>query len=47
MKTTHRSYSEESGDFGQPAHFVIGNADHMRARSTWSIGRLVDWKYGV
>jgi hypothetical protein len=47
MKTTHRSYSEEAGDFNLLAHFFIGYHDHVRANSTWCLGRLVDWKYGL
>jgi GNAT superfamily N-acetyltransferase len=47
MKTTHRSYAEEAGDFHRLCHFVINNNAQVRARSTWSLGRLVDWKYGL
>lgn len=47
MKTTHRTYSEEAGDFRRLCRFVIDNNDSIRAYSTWCIGRLVDWKYGL
>jgi ribosomal protein S18 acetylase RimI-like enzyme len=47
MRTIHRDYSESSGDFNLLARFVIGNNELMRTRSTWSLGRLVDWKYGL
>lgn len=47
MKTTHRNYSEASGDFNRLAHFVIDHNNHIRTHSTWCIGRLVDWKYGI
>lgn len=47
MKTTHRDYSEAAGDFNRLARFVIKNNQDIRARSTWSLGRLVDWRYGL
>jgi GNAT superfamily N-acetyltransferase len=47
MKTTHRSYSEVAGDFNQLCRFIVAHNDHMRIHSTWSLGRLVDWKYGL
>jgi len=47
MKTTHRTYSEEAGDFRRLCRFVIDSNDSIRAYSTWCIGRLVDWKYGL
>ncbi|MCB0056316.1 MAG: hypothetical protein KDE45_04785, partial [Caldilineaceae bacterium] len=47
MKTTHRSYDEEAGDFRRLCRFVQAHDDALRAYSTWCIGRLVDWKYGL
>ena len=47
MKTTHRQYAEESGDFNRLARFLAEHNDHVRQHSTWCIGRLVDWKYGL
>ena len=47
MKTTHRSYSEEAGDFNRLCRFAIEYHDYVRAYSTWCLGRLVDWKYGL
>lgn len=47
MKTIHRDYSEAAGDFNRLARFVIANNRDIRARTTWSLGRLVDWKYGL
>jgi GNAT superfamily N-acetyltransferase len=47
VKTTHRSYSEEAGDFNRLCRFVVENDDQVRARSMWCLGRLVDWKYGL
>jgi hypothetical protein len=47
MKTTHRSYSEVSGDFNRLCRFIVAQNDQVRAHSTWSLGRFVDWKYGL
>lgn len=47
MKTTHRSYDEEAGDFHRLCRFVVEQHAEVRARSTWCLGRLVDWKYGM
>lgn len=47
MNTTHRPYCEAAGDFNRLAHFVIEDAGNVRARSTWCLGRLVDWKWAV
>lgn len=45
MNTTHRDYSEAAGDFERLARFFFEHNQVARTRSTWSIGRLVDWKY--
>ena len=47
MKTTHRNYAEELGDFHRLCRFVRDHNAQVRARSTWSLGRIVDWKYGM
>lgn len=47
MKTTHRPYAEDLGDFHRLCHFVTANESHLRAHSTWCLGRVVDWKYGL
>jgi ribosomal protein S18 acetylase RimI-like enzyme len=47
MKTTHRSYDEEAGDFHRLCRFVRDHHAQVRARSTWCLGRIVDWKYGL
>ncbi len=47
MKTTHRSYAEEASDFHRLCRFIREHHNHARAYSTWSLGRLVDWKYGL
>jgi GNAT superfamily N-acetyltransferase len=47
MKTSHRNYSESIGDFNRLAHFFMAHHQHIRRHSTWSLGRLVDWKYGL
>ena len=47
MKTTHRPYSDESGDFGRVCRLIRANAADARAYSTWCLGRFVDWKYAL
>lgn len=47
MKTTHRDYSEEGGDFNRLMHFFIDNNSLTRSDSTWCLGRIVDWKYAL
>ena len=47
MRTTHRDYADEQGDFYRLARFVVDNNTDVRTYSTWCIGRLVDWKYGL
>lgn len=47
MKTTHRSYSEEKGDFRCLCRFVVETHPFIRTHSTWCLGRIVDWKYGL
>lgn len=47
MNTTHRSYSESAGDFNRLARFFIDDVANVRARSTWCLGRVVDWKWAV
>jgi len=47
VKTTHRSYSDESGDFNRLSRFIIENSGQVRSHSTWRLGRFVDWKYGL
>lgn len=47
MKTTDRGYLEESGDFTRLCRLVVEAREHGRSHSTWCIGRLVDWKYGL
>ena len=45
MKTTHRNYAEEHGDFHRLAHFFIKVGGVPRTQSAWCLGRLVDWKW--
>lgn len=47
MKTTHRKYDEEAGDFRLLSRFILEHNADLRAYSTWCIGRFVDWKYGL
>jgi GNAT superfamily N-acetyltransferase len=47
MKTTHRRYADESGDFNRLSRFIVEHNAHVRSHSTWCLGRFVDWKYGL
>ncbi|HZW02376.1 MAG TPA: GNAT family N-acetyltransferase [Anaerolineaceae bacterium] len=47
MRTTHRPYSEELGDFFRLCRFVTDLTQLPRTHTVWCIGRLVDWKYGI
>lgn len=47
MKTTHRNYADESGDFTRLAGFFTTQRAGERIQSTWCLGRFVDWKYGL
>lgn len=47
MKTTHRNYSEEKGDFNRLARFFTAHPSPRRTHTTWCLGRFVDWKYGL
>lgn len=47
MKTTHRNYSEENGDFHRLVHYFTAGPLPRRTHSTWCLGRLVDWKYAL
>ena len=47
MITTHRNYDDEVGDFNLISQFILENNAQIRKRSTWCIGRFVDWKYAL
>lgn len=47
MKTTHRNYHDEIGDFNLIIRFIQENNFQIRNHSTWCIGRFVDWKYAL
>lgn len=47
MKTTHRNYNDEVGDFNRISRFIQENNSQIRKHSTWCIGRFVDWKYAL
>jgi ribosomal protein S18 acetylase RimI-like enzyme len=47
MKTTHRNYDDEAGDFQRISRFIQKNNQQIRKHSTWCIGRFVDWKYAL
>jgi GNAT superfamily N-acetyltransferase len=46
MRTTHRHYSEEQGDFRRLVKFFTHRPMERRTHTTWCLGRYVDWKYG-
>jgi len=46
VNTTHRPYSQALGDLDRLCRLLVDYPDPMRRRSTWSLGRLVDWQYG-
>jgi GNAT superfamily N-acetyltransferase len=47
MKTTHRNFSEENGDFKRLTQFFTHHRVDRRKHTTWCLGRLVDWKYAL
>jgi len=47
MRTTHRDYAEEAGDFGRLARLLTDDIEHVRTHTAWCLGRLADWKYGL
>jgi GNAT superfamily N-acetyltransferase len=47
MRTTHRAYDDNLGDFRAVARFFIQHAAHLRTHSTWALSRYVDWRYGL
>jgi GNAT superfamily N-acetyltransferase len=47
MKTNHRNYSEENGDFIRLARFFMTVGGTPRTYSTWCLGRIVDWKHAL
>lgn len=47
MKTTHRNYSDEQGDFQRLARFFTQRPVARRTHTTWCLGRLADWKYAL
>lgn len=47
MKTTHRYYADEQGDFNRICYYFIDHPEETRQYSTWCLGRFVDWKYGL
>lgn len=47
MKSTHRNYNHEAGDFNRISRFIQENNSQIRKYSTWCIGRFVDWKHAL
>ena len=45
MRTTHRNYSEERGDFIRLVQFFNSVGGVPRTKSAWCLGRIVDWKW--
>lgn len=48
MQLTHRSYAEAAGDFTHLCRLLVEvRRDEAWTSSTWCLGRIVDWKYGL
>src|SRR5512141_2169828 len=47
MRTTHRNYSEENGDFNRLVRLFTAHPATRRTHTTWCLGRFIDWKYGL
>jgi GNAT superfamily N-acetyltransferase len=47
MTHSHRAFNGESDDFNKMMRFIIEHNRIKQNQFTWSIGRLVDWKYGL
>lgn len=47
MKTTHRAYTGEAGDFVRLCRLVVACRREAWQLTTWCLGRMVDWKYGL
>ena len=44
---SHRAFNGDSDDFKKMIQFIIEHNRIKQNQFTWSIGRLVDWKYGL
>lgn len=47
MKTTHRAYAGEAGDFVRLCGLVVTGRKEDWQLTTWCLGRMIDWKYGL
>jgi GNAT superfamily N-acetyltransferase len=47
MKTTHRPFVYESGDFARMCALTVHDCGIRGAAFTWHVARLVDWKYNI
>jgi ribosomal protein S18 acetylase RimI-like enzyme len=47
MKTTHRAYAGEAGDFVRLCRLVVAGRRESWQLTTWCLGRMIDWKYGL
>ena len=47
MRLTNRDFINESDDFNKMFQFIIEDNNKKKDNFSWSIGRIVDWKYGL
>jgi len=47
MRLTNRNFINESDDFKKMLQFIIEDNTKKKDYFSWSIGRIVDWKYGL
>jgi ribosomal protein S18 acetylase RimI-like enzyme len=47
MKMTHRAYAGEAGDFVRLCRLAVAGRREDWQLTTWCLGRIVDWKYGL
>ena len=47
MRLTNRDFINESDDFKKMLQFIIEDNTEKKDYFSWSIGRIVDWKYGL
>lgn len=47
MKILHRAYDDECNDFKKLCQFIIADNRAKTDYFNWSLGRIVDWKYGL
>lgn len=47
MRISHRAYHSEGDDFKKLCQFIIADNRVKKEYFNWSLGRIVDWKYGL